>query len=85
VMQLRNAVLCNSRYCLNGSCTVPGLNLTFYTYSSDLVYFLPATNEHDDLSLLIIIRHELDLDRLVSASSNGLFKGLPSRLCSFGL
>jgi hypothetical protein len=33
----------------------------------------------------IIIRHELSLDRPVSASSNSLFKGLPSRLRQFGL
>ena len=37
------------------------------------------------LSIIIIIRHELDLDRLVSASSNSLFKFLPSRLRQFGL
>jgi len=30
--------------------------------------------------IIIIIRHELGLDRPVSASSNSLFKGLPSRL-----
>jgi hypothetical protein len=29
--------------------------------------------------------HEVDLDRPVSASSNSLFKGLPSRLLPFGL
>jgi len=90
VMQLCNVVLCNSGYCLNGCCTVPGLNLTFYTYMSYLVYFLPATNQHDDLlliiiTIIIIIRHELDLDRPVSAWSNSLFKGLPSRHCPFGL
>ena len=33
---------------------------------------------------IIIIRHELGLDRPVSASSNSLFKGLPSRLRPFG-
>ena len=32
-----------------------------------------------------IIRHELGLDRPVSASSNSLFKGHPSRLRPFGL
>ena len=32
-----------------------------------------------------IIRHELSLDRPVSASSNSLFKGHPSRLRQFGL
>ena len=34
--------------------------------------------------ITIIIRHELGLSRPVSASSNGLFKGLPSRLRPFG-
>jgi hypothetical protein len=34
---------------------------------------------------IIIIRHELGLNRPVSASSNSLFKGLPSRLRPFGL
>jgi hypothetical protein len=34
---------------------------------------------------IIIIRHKLGLDRPVSASSNGLFKGLSSRLRPFGL
>jgi hypothetical protein len=34
--------------------------------------------------IIIIIRHELDLDRPVSASSNSLFKGLPSPLRPFG-
>jgi len=29
---------------------------------------------------IIIIRHELGLDRPFSASSNSIFKGLPSRL-----
>jgi len=33
----------------------------------------------------IIIRHKLDLDRPVSASSNSRFKGLPNRLRPFGL
>jgi len=33
----------------------------------------------------IIIRHELDLNRPVSASSNSVFKSLPSRLRSFVL
>jgi hypothetical protein len=35
--------------------------------------------------MIIIIRHQLDLDRPVSASSNSLFKVLPSRLRPFGL
>ena len=35
--------------------------------------------------IIIIIRHQLGLDRPVSASSNGLFKGLPSRLRPFAL
>ena len=35
--------------------------------------------------VIIIIRHQLGLDRPVSASSNSLFKGLPSRLRPFGL
>jgi len=35
--------------------------------------------------IIIIIRHELGPDRPVSASSNILFKGLPSRLCPFAL
>jgi hypothetical protein len=35
--------------------------------------------------IIIIIRHELGLDRPVSASSNSLFKGLPSRPCPFCL
>ena len=54
VIQLCNVVLCNSRHCLNGGCTVLGLSLTFYTYISHLVS-LPATNEHDGLLLIIII------------------------------
>jgi hypothetical protein len=35
--------------------------------------------------IIIIIRQELGLDRPVSASSNSLFEGLPSRLRPFGL
>jgi hypothetical protein len=35
--------------------------------------------------IIIIIRHELGINRLVSTSSNSLCKGLPSRLRSFGL
>ena len=35
--------------------------------------------------IIIILRHELGFDRPVSASSNSLFKGLPSRLRPFGL
>ena len=35
--------------------------------------------------IIIILRHQLGLDRPVSASSNSLFKGLPSRLRPFGL
>jgi uncharacterized RDD family membrane protein YckC len=35
--------------------------------------------------IIIIIRHQLDLDRPVSASSNNLFEGLPRRLLPFGL
>ena len=34
---------------------------------------------------IIIIRHQLDLNRRVSATTNSLFKGLPSRLRPFGL
>ena len=33
--------------------------------------------------IIIIIRYELGLDRPVSASSNSLFEGLPSRLRPF--
>ena len=35
--------------------------------------------------LVIIFRHELDLDRPVSASSNSLFKALPNLLRQFGI
>lgn len=35
--------------------------------------------------IIIITRHELDLERPVQASSNSLFKGLASRLRPFGL
>ena len=35
--------------------------------------------------IIFIIRHELGLDRPVSASSNSLLKGLPSRLHLIGL
>ena len=35
--------------------------------------------------LVIIFRHELNLDRPVSALSNSLFKALPSLLRQFGL
>ena len=34
---------------------------------------------------VIIIRRELGLDRPISASSNSLFQGLPTRLRQFGL
>ena len=37
------------------------------------------------LIIIIIIRHQLGLNRPVSASSNSLYKGLPSRLRPFGL
>jgi len=36
------------------------------------------------ITITIIIRHELSVDRPVWASSNSLFKDLPSRLRSFG-
>jgi hypothetical protein len=39
----------------------------------------------DFVIFIIIIRHELGPNRPVSASSNSLFKGLPSRLRPFGL
>jgi hypothetical protein len=35
--------------------------------------------------IIIIIRHDLGLNIPVSASSNGFFKALPSRLRPFGL
>jgi len=35
--------------------------------------------------IIIIIRHQLDLGRPVSASFDSLFTGLPSRLRPFGL
>jgi len=35
--------------------------------------------------IIIIMRHQLGLNRPVSASSNGPFKGLPSRLRPYGL
>jgi len=35
--------------------------------------------------IIIIVRHQLGLDRTVSASSDSLFKSLPSRLRPFGL
>ena len=35
--------------------------------------------------LVIIFRHELDIDRPVSVSPNSLFKALPSLLGQFGL
>jgi hypothetical protein len=37
------------------------------------------------INVVIITRHEVGLDRLVSASSTSRFKGLPSRLRPFGL
>jgi len=43
--------------------------------------FLPLTR----VIIIIIIRHQLGLDRPVSASSNSLFEDLPSRLRSFDL
>jgi hypothetical protein len=41
--------------------------------------------EKRTIIVIIINHHELGLDRLVSASSNILFKGLPSRLHPFAL
>jgi len=38
-----------------------------------------------ELYCIIIIRHELGIDKPVLASSNSLFKGHPSRLRPFGL
>jgi hypothetical protein len=35
--------------------------------------------------IIIIIRHQLDLDRPVVTSSKSLFKGLPNHLRPFGL
>jgi hypothetical protein len=40
---------------------------------------------HSIVITTITIRHELGLDRHVSASSNSLFTGLPSRLLTCGL
>jgi hypothetical protein len=37
------------------------------------------------ISIVIIIRHELGFDGPISAPSNILFQGLPSRLRPFGL
>jgi hypothetical protein len=35
--------------------------------------------------IIISVRHQLDINRPVSASSHRLFQGLPSRLREFGL
>jgi len=37
------------------------------------------------IAIIIYIHHELGLNRPVSTSSDGLFQGVQSRLCSFGL
>ena len=42
-------------------------------------------SKHTSISICINVRHDLGLNRPVSASSNNLFKGLPSCLCPFGL
>jgi hypothetical protein len=48
---------------------------------------LPTTSTQGNIIIIIIITipRELGLNRPVSASSNGLFKGLPSHLHLFGL
>jgi len=49
-------------------------------------FFLILTSSTYSLQaiMIFIITHKLGIDRLVSASSNCLFKGLPSRLRQFG-
>jgi hypothetical protein len=42
-------------------------------------------NERIIIIIIIIIRHQLGLNRTALASSNNLFKGLPSRFRPFGL
>ena len=59
----------------------PGVNpiaAKYITYQINFnIFFLQYT--------IIIFRHQLDLERPVSASSISLLKGLPSRLHPFGL
>ena len=53
---------------------------TFMNYSKVKLIFLPLT-----AVIIIIIRHQLSLDRPVLASSKSLFEDLSSRLRPFGL
>jgi hypothetical protein len=46
---------------------------------------IPKENRNHHYIIVIVTRHQLDLDRPVSASSNYLFKRLPRRLNLFGL
>jgi hypothetical protein len=41
--------------------------------------------QNTETIIIIIIRHQLGLDRPVSTSSSSILKGLPSRLRTFGL
>jgi len=47
--------------------------------------FLSCRLAFNFINIIIIISHQLGLDRPVSASSNSLIKGLPSHLRQFGL
>ena len=51
--------------------------MLFYLSTLSEIFFI--------LYVIIIIRHQLGLDRPLSATSNSLFKGHPSRLRPFGL
>jgi hypothetical protein len=52
---------------------------------ADLTHQIEAGLLRFFLLVVIVVYHELGLNRPVSASSNSLFKGLPSRLRQFGL
>ena len=55
------------------------------TSNAVLLGVVTVTPLMEGTTIIIIIRHELGLDRPVVASSNSLFKGLPSRLRPFGV
>jgi hypothetical protein len=48
------------------------------------LFGIPRSDGQEDI-INVIIRHELSLDRPVSASSDSRFRGLPNHLRPFGL
>jgi hypothetical protein len=68
-----------------GTSLLPEVTVLFRSYETIVAFELAFSSLSSSSSSSSSIRHELGLDRPVSASCNSLFKRLPSRLRPFGL